>query len=108
MALLQCCHGLEYKVFDNGTNPQATYTRQNSSITVFEHSEYADLVSDWLTTQNGGIIPGRIDTHHHYIPDFYAHYLEKYSTWPHPVECIVIIRAPVLQIFISLCNKCGY
>ena len=81
LAFLQLCHGLEYEVFSNGTSPQAVYSKQNSSITVFEDSGYADLVSDWLTTQSGGITPGRIDTHHHYIPDFYAQYLEKYSAW---------------------------
>ena len=105
LALLQCCHGLEYEVFDNGTSPQAIYRKENSSITVFEDLGYADLVSDWLTSQNGGIIPGRIDTHHHYIPEFYAQYLEKYSTWPLPVEYNATTTAVIHHFFISVCSK---
>lgn len=85
LAVLQSCYGLEYEIFGNGTSPQAAYSMHNSSITIFEDPGYANLVSDWMTSQNGGIIPGRIDTHHHYIPDFYAQYLEKYSMWPMPL-----------------------
>jgi hypothetical protein len=59
----------------------AVYSRPNSSIPIFEDQMYAELVSDWLSTQSRSVVPGRIDTHHHYVPGFYAEYLEKYSTF---------------------------
>ena len=77
---LRTSYCLEYAVVSNGTSPVAVYSRPNSSIPVFEDQTYAELVSDWLSTQSRSIVPGRIDTHHHYIPDIYADYLEKYST----------------------------
>ena len=78
---LRTSYSLEYAVGTNGTPHVAVYSKPNSSIPVFEDQTYAELVSDWLSTQSRSIIPGRIDTHHHYIPDFYADYLEKYSTY---------------------------
>ena len=46
------------------------------SIRVFESPDHAALCSDWPTSRES---PGRIDTHQHYIPQFYADFLEKYS-----------------------------
>ena len=50
-----------------------------ASIRVAESPDHAALYSDWPTSRTS---PGRIDTHQHYIPQFYADYLEKYSAAP--------------------------
>ncbi len=51
-------------------------SQNNYLISLFESSDHAALCSDWPTSRERH---GRIDTHQHYVPQFYADYLEKYS-----------------------------
>ena len=59
---------------------EAQPSERKTSIRVFDSTDHAALVDDWPRSQES---PGRIDTHQHYIPQFYADYLEKYSANPH-------------------------
>ena len=85
----------EYEASTNSTLPTADYSKPDSSIPVFQDQAFAELASDFLLTQSSNNVPGRIDTHHHYVPFFYAEYLEKYSASRGPSSVVLlIVRCP--------------
>ena len=89
----------EYEASTNSTLPIADYSKPNSFIPVFEDQAFAELASDFLLTQSSNTVPGRIDTHHHYVPSFYAEYLEKYSASQKPcIDVLLIVRCPSLML----------
>ncbi|CAK0786343.1 hypothetical protein CVIRNUC_009556 [Coccomyxa viridis] len=77
--LAHCGQSFEYEASTNSTLPSADYSKPDSPIPVFEDQAFAELASDFLLTQSSNTVPGRIDTHHHYVPSFYAEYLEQYN-----------------------------
>ena len=93
--LARYCQSFEYEASKNSTFPVADYSKPDSSIPVFEDQDFAELASDFLLTQSSDTVPGRIDTHHHYVPPFYAEYLEKHSASRAPSENeLLIVRRP--------------
>ena len=71
-------HGHEEPICSSDLSAEGS--KRNPSIRIFDSTEYAALVDDW---PRSGESLGRIDTHQHYIPHFYADYLDKYSAIPY-------------------------
>ncbi len=97
--LAHCGQSFEYEASTNSTLPSADYSKPDSPIPVFEDQAFAELASDFLLTQSSNTVPGRIDTHHHYVPSFYAEYLEQYSASRRPSSDVsLIVRCPSLML----------
>ena len=52
---------------------------ERQPMSIFDDPTASALASDMLAMQHSTRKLGRIDTHHHLVPSFYADYLDKYG-----------------------------
>ena len=66
-------------VWGSLVSKHVTSNDETKPVSIFDDQSASALASDLLAMQHGTRKLGRIDTHHHYVPDFYATYLDKHG-----------------------------